>query len=102
MAPPAAARACSPGAFSRGRPPPAGARSPVVDEGQDFEQEWFETVKLFLADGADILWLEDPDQNLLGRPPVVTESFVGYRALINYRTPDSIARHIRQTLPFGF
>lgn len=74
----------------------------VVDEGQDFEQEWFETLKLFLADGAEILWLEDPDQNLLGRPPVVTESFVGYRALINYRTPDSIARHIRQSLPFRF
>ena len=74
----------------------------VVDEGQDFEQEWFETLKLFLRDGADILWLEDPDQNLQGRPPVVTTGFVGYRATINYRTPDLIARHIRNTLPFRF
>jgi hypothetical protein len=74
----------------------------VVDEGQDFEQEWWETLQLFLRDGADVLWLEDPDQNLQGRPPVVTKGFVGYRAQINYRTPDSIARHIRETLPFRF
>lgn len=27
----------------------------VVDEGQDFEQEWWETLQLFLRDGADVL-----------------------------------------------
>jgi superfamily I DNA and RNA helicase len=29
----------------------------VVDEGQDFEQEWWETLQLFLREDADVLWL---------------------------------------------
>ncbi len=74
----------------------------VVDEGQDFEQEWWETLQLFLRDGADVLWLEDPDQNLQGRPPVRLDGFVGFRARVNYRNPDSIARYIRRHLPFDF
>jgi len=74
----------------------------VVDEGQDFEQEWWETLQLFLRDGADVLWLEDPDQNLQGRPPVALDDFVGFRARVNYRNPDSIARYIRSHLPFDF
>lgn len=74
----------------------------VVDEGQDFEQGWLEVLTLFLRRGSDILWLEDPDQNLRGRPPVGTEDFVGYRCPVNYRSPESIARVIRNTLPFEF
>ncbi|MES9819362.1 MAG: NERD domain-containing protein [Candidatus Thiodiazotropha sp.] len=74
----------------------------VVDEGQDFDQEWFEILRLFLSDEADVLWLEDPDQNLQGKSSVVTEGFVGYRCPVNYRSPESIARFIRNTLPFDF
>ena len=74
----------------------------IVDEGQDFEQEWVEILKLFLRDDQEILWLEDQDQNLRGQPPVVLEGFVGYRARRNYRSPESIARFIRRTLPFKF
>ncbi len=74
----------------------------VVDEGQDFEQEWLDVLSLFLREGSDILWLEDPDQNLRGRPPVSTAGFVGYRCPLNYRSPESIARFIRNTLPFEF
>ena len=74
----------------------------IVDEGQDFEQEWVEILKLFLRDDQEILWLEDQDQNLRGQPPVVLGGFVGYRACRNYRSPDSIARFIRRTLPFKF
>jgi superfamily I DNA and RNA helicase len=74
----------------------------VVDEGQDFEQEWLDILTLFLREGSDILWLEDPDQNLQGRPPVATAGFVGYRCPLNYRSPESIARFIRNTLPFEF
>ena len=33
----------------------------IVDEAQDFEGDWFETVRFFLRKGADILWLEDPN-----------------------------------------
>ena len=41
----------------------------VVDEGQDFEQEWYDILKLFLTPNAGILWLEDADQNIYGRSP---------------------------------
>jgi hypothetical protein len=74
----------------------------VVDEGQDFDQEWLDILRLFLRDDADILWLEDSDQNLQGKPSVVTEGFVGYRCPVNYRSPESVARFIRNTLPFDF
>ncbi len=74
----------------------------IVDEGQDFDQEWFDILGLFLRENADILWLEDPDQNLQGKPPVVTEGFAGYRCPVNYRSPESIARYIRNTLPYEF
>jgi UvrD-like helicase C-terminal domain len=74
----------------------------IVDEGQDFEQEWVDVLKLFLHDGHETLWLEDRDQNLRERPPVALDGFVGYRARRNYRSPDSIARFIRRTLPFKF
>ena len=38
----------------------------IVDEGQDFEEEWYEILKCFLTDSASVLWLEDPLQNLFG------------------------------------
>lgn len=74
----------------------------VVDEGQDFEQEWLEILNLFMRKDADLLWLEDPLQNLQGKPPVLIDGVVGYRCKTNYRTPESIARFIRETLPFEF
>ncbi len=75
----------------------------VVDEGQDFEQEWLEILDLFPRDGADVLWLEDPDQNLQGKAPVMLDDgFVGYRWGLNYRSPQSIAHFILDTLPFRF
>ncbi len=36
----------------------------IVDEGQDFERDWFEIMRLFLQEGANILWLEDDVRNL--------------------------------------
>ncbi|MCY4150063.1 MAG: NERD domain-containing protein [Gammaproteobacteria bacterium] len=79
----------------------------IVDEGQDFEPEWFEIMQLFLHDNANILWLEDGDQNLYGKLPInlnslVDGQFVGYQYQVNYRSPESIARFILQTLPFEF
>jgi hypothetical protein len=32
----------------------------IVDEGQDFEPEWYDTLRMFITDAADVLWLEDP------------------------------------------
>jgi len=74
----------------------------IVDEGQDFEQEWVEILTLFLRDDHDVLWLEDQDQNLRDQPPVALKGFVGYRARRSYRSPESIARFIRRALPFKF
>ena len=74
----------------------------IVDEGQDFEQEWFEIIQLFLREGANILWLEDGDQNLQDKPPVSLDGFVRYSSKINYRSPESIARFIKATLPIPF
>lgn len=74
----------------------------IVDEGQDFEPEWLEILRLFVPEDADILWLADADQNLYGKPDVELEGFVTYRCRDNYRTPESIARFIRDTLPVAF
>jgi superfamily I DNA and RNA helicase len=74
----------------------------VVDEGQDFDAGWLEVLRRFLEDDADVLWLEDPDQNLRGKPPVALPGFVGYRCPTNYRSPESIARFVRSTPPFVF
>jgi len=73
----------------------------IVDEAQDFEPGWFEILRLFLKDGADVLWLEDPNQNLRCADPTLfhDRGFIGYRSLLNYRSPESIARFITQALP---
>ncbi len=73
----------------------------IVDEAQDFEGDWFEAVRLFLAPDADMLWLEDPHQNLRGTDPAGLRSlgFVGYRSLLNYRSPALIAEFIAKALP---
>ena len=74
----------------------------IVDEGQDFEAEWFEILRLFLRTGATILWLEDSDQNIYGKLPVLLEGFVSYRSAVNYRSPESIAGFIAKTLSIHF
>jgi hypothetical protein len=74
----------------------------IVDEGQDFEAEWFEILRLFLRTGANILWLEDSDQNIYGKPPVPLEGFVRFRSAVNYRSPESIAGFIAKTLSIPF
>lgn len=74
----------------------------IVDEGQDFEPDWFDMLRMFLRDGADILWLEDADQNLRAQQPVSLPGFVGFRVRANYRTPRSIAQFIERTLPVEF
>jgi hypothetical protein len=73
----------------------------IVDEAQDFEGDWFEVARLFLRDGADVLWLEDPNQNLRGVTALDlrAQGFVGYRSLLNCRSPERIARFISATLP---
>ena len=74
----------------------------IIDEGQDFEPEWFDILKLFARDDADIVWLEDPHQAIRTNDPVALEGFVTFNARFNYRSPESIARFIKKALPFEF
>ena len=74
----------------------------IVDEGQDFEQEWWETLGLFTRASTDIVWLEDQNQQIRGNHPVELEGFVGFNAGTNYRSPETIARFMRKALPFEF
>jgi hypothetical protein len=76
--------------------------SVIVDEGQDFMPEWHEMLRCFMTDDADILWLEDPVQNLRETSPINADDFVVYNARENYRTPASIAQFIQETMPFEF
>ncbi len=74
----------------------------IVDEGQDFEPEWFDILRLFARDDADIIWLEDPDQGIRRIEPVVLAGFVGFNIRSNCRSPGTIARFIERALPFDF
>jgi superfamily I DNA and RNA helicase len=75
----------------------------IVDEGQDFEQEWFEILKLFLrSENSDIVWFEDQGQNLTRKKPVELDGFVTYHSKVNYRTPQSIAKYIDKQLNINF
>lgn len=74
----------------------------IVDEGQDFDADWLDILQLFLSEDNRILWLDDPDQNLLDRPALAMPEFARLRVRQNYRSPYSIARFMRQHLPFDF
>ena len=74
----------------------------IVDEGQDFEPDWFDILRMFLREGADILWLEDADQNLRAQQPISLPGFIGFRVRANYRTPRKIAQFIERTMPVDF
>jgi UvrD-like helicase family protein len=71
----------------------------IVDEGQDFSEAWRDMALGLARPGARLLWLEDPLQNLYGRPPVVLPGWVVLRAQTNYRSPRSIVRMLQALLP---
>lgn len=74
----------------------------IVDEGQDFEQEWYEILRLFLKDDGGILWLEDKLQNLYGKKSVELEGFARFECNKNYRNPRSISEFINTMLGVDF
>jgi hypothetical protein len=67
----------------------------IVDEGQDFPEEWRDQVLRHAVADARLLWLEDPLQNLYGRPPVSLPGWVGIRARANYRSPRPVVRFLQ-------
>ena len=77
-----------------------------IDEGQDLGQEAFEVLSLLAADAAGIVWMEDADQNL-GQRAIEGGHFEMARYLRlrlpwNYRSPNRIARFMRDRLPLAF
>ena len=66
----------------------------IVDEGQDFEQPWADALLRRLKPGGSAWWLEDPLQNLYGKPTIVLPGWTILRADVNYRTPRDILQRI--------
>jgi hypothetical protein len=62
----------------------------IVDEGQDFTPPWRDAALRFVRPDGRVYWLEDPMQNLYGRPPVELDGWVTLNASINYRSPRDI------------
>jgi hypothetical protein len=71
----------------------------IVDEGQDISAEWRDLIFRHANAGARLLWLEDPLQNLYGRPPTPLPGWVTLHANSNYRSPRTIVELLRRLLP---
>jgi hypothetical protein len=68
----------------------------IVDEGQDFQPAWRDALLKLLRPAGRAWWLEDPMQNLYGRPPVELPGWVVLRAQTNYRTPRDILGYLQR------
>lgn len=68
----------------------------IVDEGQDWSESWRDQVLRHARPDARLLWLEDPLQNLYGRPPVALPGWIGLRSQANYRSPRPIVRFLQE------
>jgi hypothetical protein len=71
----------------------------IVDEGQDISEPWRDFIFRHAHSDARILWLEDPLQNLYGRPPTPLPGWVTLRTQSNYRSPRPIVELLRRLLP---
>lgn len=71
----------------------------IVDEGQDFQAGWADNLLRFLRPDGRAWWLEDPLQNLYGRPPVELPGWVSLRSGTNYRSPRDILALLNPLLP---
>jgi hypothetical protein len=68
----------------------------IIDEGQDFREEWLPQLMRLLKPKGRAWWLEDPLQNLYGRPALSLPGWVILRAGTNYRSPRDILKSLRQ------
>jgi len=71
----------------------------IIDEGQDFREAWAANLMRWLRPTGRAWWLEDPMQNLYGRPTVTLPGWVTLRSDINYRTPKDIVDVLNRILP---
>ncbi|MDD5363710.1 MAG: ATP-dependent helicase [Gallionellaceae bacterium] len=70
----------------------------IVDEGQDFQPAWRDHLIKLLRPEGRAWWLEDPMQNLYGRPPVDLPGWVVLHADTNYRTPRNLLGYLNPLL----
>jgi hypothetical protein len=68
----------------------------VVDEGQDFDPAWRDSLLARLAPQGRAWWLEDPMQNLYLRPAVDLPGWVTLHADVNYRSPRQVLAALEQ------
>ena len=71
----------------------------IIDEGQDFQSGGVENLLRFLRPGGRAWLLEDPMQNLYGRPPALLPGWVSLRSDTNYRSPKDILDTLNRMLP---
>jgi hypothetical protein len=71
----------------------------IVDEGQDFSEKWRDFIFRHARPDARLLWLEDPMQNLYGRPTIPLPDWVTMHARTNYRSPRPIVQMLQSLLP---
>jgi hypothetical protein len=68
----------------------------IVDEGQDFQAAWVESLERLLNSAGAWWWLEDPMQNLYLREPVPLPGWTILRESTNYRSPRDLLGFIRK------
>lgn len=68
----------------------------IVDEGQDFRPEWLPQLLRLLHPDGRAWWLEDPQQNLYGRPRAELPGWVELHSDTNYRSPQDILSGLRR------
>jgi hypothetical protein len=73
----------------------------IVDEGQDFHPAWASNLMRFVRPGARAWWLEDPMQNLYGRPALPLDGWVTLRSDVNYRSPKEVLALLNRLLPLA-
>ena len=64
----------------------------VVDEGQDFDQSWLPVLQRCAHSGTRWLWLEDPIQNLYGKPAISLPGWVNLHTPMNFRNPKRVVQ----------
>lgn len=74
----------------------------IVDEGQDFTEDWRDLALRHLKPEGRALWLEDPLQNLYGRASVELPGWIRLKANSNFRSPRSVVRMLQNLLSEDF
>lgn len=66
----------------------------VIDEGQDFQPDWSESLLVLAKPNGRVLWLEDPEQSLYGRQAPDLSGWATLRSPVNYRSPRLLVEFI--------